>query len=71
MRLPAGPPDLERARLLSPLEPQVRAAMDAMTRREALEATRGDDARHIQPRRFEIVLRCAPSPRRVDARTSE
>jgi hypothetical protein len=45
--------------------------MDAMTRREALEATRGDDARHIQPRRFEIVLRCAPSPRRVDARTSE
>ena len=35
--------------------------MDAqgMTRREALEAQRPDDARQIQPRRFSIVLRCA------------
>ena len=35
------------------------AAMDAaaMSRREALEVTRGDEARPIQPRRFSIVLR--------------
>ena len=28
-----------------------------MSRREALEVTRGDEARPIQPRRFSIVLR--------------
>lgn len=28
-----------------------------LTRREMVQAKRGDDARHIQPRRFEIVLR--------------
>ena len=32
--------------------------IENMTRREVLDAKLGDEARQIQPRRFEIVLRC-------------
>ena len=35
----------------------------AMTRREAVEANVREDAREVQPRRFEIVLRCARATR--------
>ena len=69
-------PDVARAHA-PPVSPSAqsaaRVAMDAqgMTRREALEAQRPDDARQIQPRRFEIVLRCGPSPSRHPPRQME